>query len=325
MSTTEADPDFTTCESGPDGFVILQPRLVPLGGLRALNVRRTLPQRARSLIGAWCFVDHYGPDDISATGGMTLGGHPHTGLQTVSWLFDGEIEHKDTVGSVSTVRPGEVNLMTAGRGIAHSEYSTPNTAVLRGAQLWIALPDHERNSPPRFEHYAPEPFGIDGARLSVFIGSLMGSTSPVRMATRLVGAELRLDPGATVTIEVDPTFEHGILVDDGRITVAGVGVDQSELLFIPSGQTTCTITAEQGPARVLLLGGEPLNERIIMWWNFIGRTHEEVAEFRARWQAQAFGEVDTRTEDLPFGRFPADWQQLIPAPQLPNGRLRPRP
>ena len=325
MSNAETDPDFETCESGPDGLLILEPRLVPLGGLRALNVRRTLPQRARSLIGAWCFVDHYGPDDVSATGGMTVDGHPHTGLQTVSWLFDGEIEHKDTVGSVRTVRPGEVNLMTAGRGIAHSEFSTPDTAVLRGAQLWIALPDRERDTEPRFEHHTPEPFDVDGARVSVFIGTLLGSTSPVRTATRLVGAELRLEPGATVTIEVDPTFEHGILVDDGRITVAGAGVGQSELLFVPVGPTTLTVTAEQGPARLLLLGGEPLNERIIMWWNFIGRTHEEIVDFRARWQAQAFGADDVPTGDLPFGEFPADWRQLIPAPPLPNGRLKLRP
>lgn len=323
MSTTEARPDFTTCESGPDGLRILEPREVPLGGLRALNVRRTLPQRARSLIGAWCFVDHYGPDEVDATGGMLVNGHPHTGLQTVSWLFDGEIEHRDTVGSVHTVRPGEVNLMTAGRGIAHSEISTPDTAVLRGAQLWIALPEAERHTAPRFEHYAPEPFRIDGARLSVFIGSLMGSTSPVRTATRLVGAELRLEPGTPVTIEVDPTFEHGLLVDDGRITVAGAGVGQSELLFVPAGPRTLTITAEQGTARILLLGGEPLGERIIMWWNFIGRTHEEIVEVRDRWQAQAFG--GDRTGGLPYGPVPEQWQELIPAPPLPNGRLKLRP
>ncbi|MFI6759472.1 pirin family protein [Micromonospora sp. NPDC050417] len=319
MSTTEAEPDFTTCESGPEGLQILEPREVPLGGLRALNVRRTLPQRARSLIGAWCFVDHYGPDQVESTGGMVVNGHPHTGLQTVSWLFDGEIEHRDTVGSVRTVRPGEVNLMTAGRGIAHSEISTPDTTVLRGAQLWIALPAGERHTAPRFEHYAPEPFRIDGARMSVFIGTLMGATSPVRTATRLVAAEVRLEPAATVTIEVDPTFEHGVLVDDGRITVAGAGVGQSELLFVPTGPRTLTITAEQGPARILLLGGEPLGERIIMWWNFIGRTHEEIVEYRDRWQAQAFGDGDGGS---PYGTLPEDWQHLIPAPPLPNGRLK---
>lgn len=106
---------------------ILSPRDVPLGGLRAMTVRRTLPQRQRSLIGAWCFVDHYGPDDVSATGGMVVPPHPHTGLSTVSWLFSGEIEHRDSAGHHAMVRPGEMNLMTAGRGITHSEYSTPST------------------------------------------------------------------------------------------------------------------------------------------------------------------------------------------------------
>jgi redox-sensitive bicupin YhaK (pirin superfamily) len=325
VSTTEAHPDFMTCESAPGGPVILAPRSVPLGGPRSMTVRRTLPQRARSLIGAWCFVDHYGPNEVGSTGGMTLGGHPHTGLQTVSWLFEGEIEHKDTIGTVSTIRPGEVNLMTAGRGIAHSEISTPAATVLHGAQLWIALPERERFTSARFEHYTPEPFDIEGGRLSVFIGSLMGSTSPVATATPLVGAELRLAPGASATIEVNPAFEHGILVDQGRINGAGVAADQAELLFVPAGSTTMTITAEQGPARILLLGGEPLNERIIMWWNFIGRTHEEIAEFRARWQAQAFGEDSSGADEPLVGQFPADWHQVIPAPQLPNVRLKLRP
>ncbi|MFK3980247.1 pirin family protein [Micromonospora sp. NPDC050397] len=322
MSTTEAEPDFTTCESGPDGSQILEPREVPLGGLRAMNVRRTLPQRARSLIGAWCFVDHYGPDRVDATGGMLVNGHPHTGLQTVSWLFDGEIEHRDTVGSVRTVRPGEVNLMTAGRGIAHSEISTPESTVLRGVQLWIALPESERHTAPRFEHHVPEPSWIDGARLSVFVGSLMGATSPVWTATRLLGAELRIEPTATVTIEVDPTFEHGLLVDDGRITVAGADVGQAELLFVPAGPRTLTVTAGPEPARILLIGGEPLGERIIMWWNFIGRTHEEIVEYRQRWQDQAFGADRDGTGDLPYGPFPEQWRELIPAPPLPNGRLK---
>ena len=120
-----------------------------------MRVRRTLPQRHRSLIGAWCFVDHYGPDEVDRTGGMVLPAHPHTGLQTASWLFGGELEHRDSVGSLATVRPGELNLMTAGRGISHTEVSTPETTLLHGAQLWIALPDDSRHVEPRFEHFAP--------------------------------------------------------------------------------------------------------------------------------------------------------------------------
>ena len=133
----------------------MTPREVPLGGLRAMTVRRTLPQRQRSLIGAWCFVDHYGPDPVDDTGGMNVAPHPHTGLQTVSWLFEGEIEHRDSAGNHAMVRPGEVNLMTAGRGISHSEISTPGTRTLHGAQLWVALPDADRHVEPDFAHHAP--------------------------------------------------------------------------------------------------------------------------------------------------------------------------
>src|SRR4051794_24519533 len=114
----------------PAGIEILEPRDVPLGGPRAMTVHRTLPQRRRSLIGAWCFLDSYGPDDVAASGGMHVPGHPHTGLQTVTWLFEGEVEHRDTLGTLRVIRPGEVNLMTAGAGIAHSEYSTPRTTRL---------------------------------------------------------------------------------------------------------------------------------------------------------------------------------------------------
>ena len=121
-----------------------------------MTVRRTLPQRARSLVGAWCFADHYGPDDVAATGGMDVPPHPHTGLQTVSWLFSGEIEHRDTTGAHAIVRPGELNLMTGGSGVAHSEVSTPDTGTLHGVQLWMALPDAARHLPRSFVHHVPE-------------------------------------------------------------------------------------------------------------------------------------------------------------------------
>ena len=146
MTNLERDPALLDCAEVAGGTLVqvLEPRDVPLGGPRAMTVRRTLPQRRRSLIGAWCFLDSYGPDDVSATGGMRVLGHPHTGLQTVTWLFEGEVEHRDTLGTLRVIRPGEVNLMTAGAGIAHSEFSTPGTTRLRGAQLWIALPDSRR-------------------------------------------------------------------------------------------------------------------------------------------------------------------------------------
>jgi len=153
-----------TNPAGRTDLEVLTPREVPLGGLRAMRVRRTLPQRHRSLIGAWCFVDHYGPDEVDQTGGMVVAPHPHTGLQTVSWLFDGEIEHRDSAGNHALVRPGELNLMTAGRGISHAEVSAPDTTTLHGAQLWVALPEAARNGDPAFEHFAPSPVreGVEG-------------------------------------------------------------------------------------------------------------------------------------------------------------------
>ena len=188
--STQADVAATRDAPAASTVVeILEPREVPLGGPRAMTVRRTLPQRRRSLIGAWCFVDHYGPDVVSQSGGMTVPPHPHTGLQTVSWLFAGDIDHRDSVGTHATVRPGQLNLMTAGNGIAHSEVSLPATTVLHGAQLWVALPDASRFHTPFFEHFVPTPVQFQGASVSVFLGSLVGQTSAATTFSPLVGAK----------------------------------------------------------------------------------------------------------------------------------------
>jgi quercetin 2,3-dioxygenase len=314
MSNAEASPEVVPCESTRSAPQLLLPRLVPLGGPRAQPVRRTLPQRARSLIGAWCFIDHYGP----STPSMAVPGHPHTGLQTVSWLFSGTIEHRDTVGTRSLVRAGEMNLMTAGRGIAHSEYATSDSEVLHGVQLWVALPDRDRFTDPRFEHHVPTATALGDARLTVFLGDLMGSTSPVATSTPLLGAQLDVPAGSSVDLTVDPAFEHGVLVDAGDVEVEGTPVTDAQLLYLPTGASTLTITAGDRPARLLLLGGEPLDERIVMWWNFIGRTHDEIDRFRTEWQAQ----IPAR--EGPYGTFPTEWPSVLPAPELPNARLQPR-
>ena len=188
MSNLEAAPGEVACAATLfDGVEVLQPREVPLGGPRAIRVRRTLPQRQRSLIGAWCFVDHYGPRQVSDLAGMDVPPHPHTGLQTASWLFGGEIEHRDSGGVHQLVRPGELNLMTAGAGICHSEVSTAATTVLHGVQLWVALPDAARNGPREFEHHVPQPFSRGRCALRVFLGELAGQRSPVHTFTPLLG------------------------------------------------------------------------------------------------------------------------------------------
>jgi quercetin 2,3-dioxygenase len=297
---------------------VLSARQVPLGGPRAMTVRRTLPQRARTLIGAWCFADHYGPDDVAGTGGMDVPPHPHTGLQTVSWLFSGEVEHRDSLGSHAYIRPGELNLMTGGYGIAHSEVSTARTTVLHGVQLWVALPEAHRDAGRAFEHYVPESVSVDGAEIRVFLGSLAGATSPVRTFTPLLGAELVLQPGAAITLPVDPTFEHGVLVDSGQVRVAETALAPAELGYVHPGIESLALAntsgAEAGPARVILLGGTPFGEEIVMWWNFIGRTHQDIVEAREAWQAATdrFGAV---------AGYPGD---RLPAPALPNATIKPR-
>jgi redox-sensitive bicupin YhaK (pirin superfamily) len=248
MSNPERDPDLITLEANPaETIEIMTPREVPLGGLRAMTVRRTLPQRHRSLIGAWCFLDHYGPDPVAETGGMGVAPHPHIGLQTVSWLFTGEIEHRDSAGNHAMVRPGEVNLMTAGRGISHSEVSLPETTVLHGAQLWLAIPDADRHVPPGFAHHAPVPVTGPGWQARVFLGSLLGDTSPVPTYSRLLGAELLLEPGVSLTVDVDPSFEHGVLVDTGTLEVCGRGVAKDELAYVPVG--CCSSAASRSGSR----------------------------------------------------------------------------
>ncbi|WP_318199574.1 pirin family protein [Streptomyces sp. SCL15-4] len=319
MSNTEAVPVAHVRDAGtglpvPAGVEVLTPRDVPLGGPRAMRVRRTLPQRSRSLIGAWCFADHYGPDDVASSGGMDVAPHPHIGLQTVSWLFSGEIEHRDSLGVHAYVRPGELNLMTSGHGICHSEVSTPATTVLHGVQLWVALPEEHRDTARDFQHYAPTPVPLDGGEARVFLGTLAGDTSPVRTFTPLLGAELHLAPQATVTLGIDSGFEHGVLVDTGNVLFGETILKPAELGYAPPGRTTLTLTNQADePARLILLGGPPFQEEIVMWWNFIGRSHEEIVRARDEWASgDRFGSVQGYDGDP------------LPAPELPTVPLKPR-
>ncbi|WP_239455495.1 pirin family protein [Nocardioides gilvus] len=329
MTNPEARPAEQLMACGKDVTVeLITPREVPLGGPRAMTVRRTLPARSRSLIGAWCFLDHYGPDPVSETGGMHVPPHPHIGLQTVSWLFTGEVEHRDSTGVTAMVRPGEFNLMTGGRGISHSEISTPQTETLHGVQLWVALPAEARAVDPGFEHHVPEPVTGQGWEARVFLGSLLGDTSPVRTFTPLLGAELLLEAGASLTLEVDPTYEHGFLLDSGSLRVGADEVAPGELLYLGTGQQHVTVTAQE-TARIVVLGGPPFGEQILMWWNFIGRSQAEITEARDEWQAQVHRDgvlVPDSTEVNPgrFGVVTGQHLAPLPAPELPNVTLRPR-
>jgi redox-sensitive bicupin YhaK (pirin superfamily) len=250
---------------------------------------------------------------------MDVAPHPHCGLATVSWLFSGEVEHRDSLGTVALVRPGEVNLMTAGRGISHSEVSTPATTVLHGAQLWVVLPSGAAEVDPRFEHHVPEVVEVaEGVRAQVFVGALWGSVSPVRVETPLLGVEVVLEAGASVVLPVEDGFEAAVLVDTGSVQVGDSPVARGELAVLGAARHPggVTVTAGDDGARVLVLAGEPFGEEVVMWWNFIGRSHEDVVAARDSWQSgpERFGTVPGYVG--PVGR--------IPAPALPGVRLRPR-
>lgn len=296
---------------------LLPAREVPLGGTRSILVRRTLPNRTLRTVGAWCFVDHYGPHDVSAGRGMDVPPHPHTGLQTVSWLLAGEVEHRDSMGSLASIRPGELNLMTSGRGVAHSEVSTGDGLTLHGAQLWVALPDAYRHQAPHFEHHTGLPEVDDwprgGFHATVIVGSLGGETSPARTYSPLVGAHVRLSDAASGVLPLEPEFEHAALLLNGDATVDGVPVEVGSLLYLGGGRTELAFATSR-EAELLLLGGTPFEEELLMWWNFVGRSHEEIVADRTDWEAgRRFGVVHGYRGDA------------LPAPQLPTTRMRARP
>ena len=289
---------------------VIDAREVPLGGLRRLLVHRTLPHRDLPTIGAWCFVDHFGPTDEP----MAVLPHPHTGLQTVTWPIAGETRHRDSLGSDVVLKPEQLNLMTSGDGVSHSEFSVGDTTGMHGVQLWVALPEAARFVPADFEHLPDLP-RVDGEGWTgiVLIGTLAGGTSPARVHSPLVGAELRVDGSAEIPL--DPAFEHGLLAVDGdfRLGEGDAPVVHRQLQYLASGRSSVTIHVDR-PTTLMLIGGEPLEDELIMWWNFIGRTHEDIERAREEWEAAAerFGHVDGHDG------------QVIPAPPLPNSRLRPR-
>lgn len=269
-------------------------------------VQRSLPRKAVRTIGAWCFADLFGPADVTPSAGMDVGPHPHTGLQTVTWLFAGEVLHRDSLGSEQLIRPGQLNVMTAGRGVVHSEEATPTyRGSLHGLQLWIAQPDVTRHGDPRFEHISDLPrFTRDGIDATVFAGSFDDAVSPARHDIEVVGVEMHVGVGQH-ELALRSGFEYGLIVIDGNIDVDGVSAKPGELIALGHGRDGIRLAAGLD-SHVVLLGGEPLGEKPLMWWNFIAREREEMNAFYQRWQEDpsSFGTVAT---ELP----------LIPAPAPP--------
>ena len=313
MSNLDVRPTETAChapeQSGPV-VEFLQPREVPLGGIRSMQVKRTLPHRGVPTVGAWCFLDQFGPQRTT----MTVLPHPHTGLQTVTWPLQGEIRHRDSVGSDVMVRPGQLNLMTSGPGISHSEVSPPES-MLDGLQLWVALPTGSDSVAPAFEQHVDLPgYETRGLRGTVVLGELAGTRSPATTYSPLVGAQLDIDAVAMTTIPLRRDFEHAVLVLGGTLTVAGTPLEPGPLLYLGTGRDELPVASTTG-ATIFLLGGEPFPDDLVMWWNFVGRSHDDIVTAREEWE---------RDGQHRFGVVAGHGGERIPAPPMPPLRLTPR-
>jgi quercetin 2,3-dioxygenase len=308
VSTVDAEVEIPEDPVLARGVELTDAREAHVGDM---TVRRLLPLRLRRSVGAWCFVDHYGPMSVDGVAGMQVPPHPHIGLQTVTWLLAGNVLHRDSLGSEQMIRPGQLNLMTAGRGIAHVEESpVEHDPLLHGVQLWVALPDADRRTQPAFEHHAKLPgVGLGGFAMTVFMGDLAGARSPATAFSPIVGAELTAAGHARAEIPLDAAFEHVIFVAAGTAEVGGTLLGPGHLLYLDTGRDRADVAAADG-STLFLLGGVPLGEPLLMWWNFVARTPEEIAAAAAEWREDRFGAV---------GGYRGE---RMPAPPLDAARLR---
>ena len=262
-------------------------RLADVGGVPVL---RALPNRARRMVGAWCFLDHAGPSHFDHGPGMQVGPHPHTCLQTFTWMIEGEVLHRDSLGSEQPIRPGQVNLMTAGKGIAHSEESL-GKPDFHAVQLWIALPKDQRLMPPRFQHYPVLPqFSRQGLQMTVLAGEWEGQRAPTEVHSPLVAADMEASQPTSATLALRPEFEYGVLCLYGDLQVNGQTAAANELIYLPEGGSAVDVQCGAN-SRFILLGGEPYEGGVLIWWNFVGQNQEEIEGFLANWnQGIGFGE-----------------------------------
>lgn len=308
MSNTDSKPTLSSSRDCPevDGRPMLQRVVARQTEVGGIPVARALPTRERRTIGAWCFLDHAGPV-VFAGGeqGMQVGPHPHTGLQTFTWMIAGEVLHRDSLGSKQVIRPGEVNLMTAGWGIAHTEESMPASRELHAVQLWIALPWADRETSPRFDHYPYLPrWEEQGARVTLLTGHYGDHNAPTIAFSPLIGMELRHARGGRFTMPVRPDYEYGLMVLEGTFEVDGERIAANELAYFGQGRPDIAFDAPPG-GLALLLGGEPLHEELLMWWNFVGYDKADIARAQYDWEVR--GER--------FGDVPGhDGERLMPPP-----------
>ncbi len=256
-------------------------------------IKRALPSRHKRLIGAWCFLDHAGPVTFPQGDGLDVGPHPHMGLQTFTWMIEGTMMHTDSLGTKQLIRPKQVNLMTAGYGISHTEVAPETETHMHAAQLWIALPDDKINMAPRFDHYPELPVVVkDQVEFTVLVGEFLKTKSPVAVHTELLGVDLTAKESTTTRIPLNPKFEHGFMALDGTAMVNGHELTEDNMVVLEPGLTEIEIQLHAG-SRILLLGGQPFESPILLWWNFVGRTQEELSLARDQWinQDERFGNI----------------------------------
>lgn len=297
MSTDNAEYDTALPRECPviDGRREIQRVSARASDVGGIPVARALPSKARRLIGAWCFLDHIGPT-VFDTGadGLSVGAHPHIGLQTFTWMIEGCILHRDNLGCEQEIRPGQVNLMTAGRGISHTEDSMPGEARLHGAQLWIALPFEDRNTDPRFDHYPVLPhFELGGITARLLTGEFGGHAAPTLQFSPLVGIDLAWDRATHDEIQLRPDFEYGVLALEGTATINGESFGENELAYLGTSNDSLGF-ATDGPGRALLIGGLPFDGAVTIWWNFVAHDRVDIERATDDWNARSarFGHID---------------------------------
>jgi redox-sensitive bicupin YhaK (pirin superfamily) len=283
----------------PSAARLITPRPRDLGGF---SVRRVLPSAEQRAIGPFVFFDHVGPVTFATGQGIDVGPHPHIGLATVTYLFEGEFVHRDSLGYVQRIRPGDVNWMTAGRGIVHSEHTAPEKrtggARLHAIQSWVALPMNEERREPEFHHHpaASLPaFARDGVEIRIIAGQAFGQKSPVAVYTDTLYVDARMAAGSCLTFP-DDHAERGLYVATGKVEAAGLPIPSGAMaVFDPRGDMIITALEE---SRLILLGGAPLDAPRIVWWNFVASRKALIDAAKERWTADAFGTIPGETERL---------------------------
>jgi redox-sensitive bicupin YhaK (pirin superfamily) len=267
-------------------------------------VRRAIPQIACRHVGPFVFVDHMGPVDVPAGSGLDVRPHPHVGLATITYLFDGDLVHRDSLGTVRTITPGSVNYMTAGRGIVHSERSSAESrergARMHGMQTWVALPAADEDMEPAFDHHDASDIPRverDGAKLTIIAGDAYGARSPVNVRSKTLYVHAELSPSATLAVDPDHE-ERAVYVVSGEVTLYGETHVAGTLVVLPPGDAV--LTASASGAHAMLFGGDKLDGPRILYWNFVATSQERIDRAKQRWSADDFGSVPGDTERIPL-------------------------